>query len=94
MKVRSIDDGSLRMVDQEGKGTDFSHKERKRHKKRFYVIYAFFAVGPSYQSTLTVLITTAWTGTSWCMPRLPVLTFSIVCTTSIPSTTWPKTAYP
>jgi hypothetical protein len=56
-------------------------KNARTPRRILYVSYAFSAVRNHlalYQSTLTELITTAWTGTSWCMPRLPVFTFSIV----------------
>ena len=39
-------------------------------------------------------MTTGSSGTFWWGPRQPVLTFAIASTTSIPSTTLPKTAYP
>ena len=36
-------------------------------------------------------ITTGFTGTFWCMPRLPVGTATILFTTSMPLTTLPNT---
>lgn len=46
----------------------------------------------NYFLTVTLLMTTGSTGTSWCMPLLPVETFSIFSTTSMPEITLPKTA--
>src|SRR5262249_7706937 len=51
------------------------------------------ATGPGRgQTCLADLMTTGSSGTFWCGPLVPVFTCSIFRTTSIPSTTLPKTA--
>lgn len=45
-----------------------------------------------YSQRVMDLMTTVSTGTSWCPALFPVFTSRIASTTSIPSTTWPKTA--
>src|SRR5574340_1352634 len=44
------------------------------------------------QTISALVMTTSSSGTSWCPARLPVLTFLILSTTSMPSTTLPNTA--
>ena len=48
-----------------------------------------FHVHPSEISAFSMI--TSSSGTSWCMPREPVLTFLILSTTSLPSVTRPNT---
>jgi len=44
------------------------------------------------QTISALVMTTSSSGTSWCPARLPVFTFLILSTTSVPSTTLPNTA--